>query len=147
MAMSTPYPGISPPYYGNLTETQDDLNAWVERVHRAGIQVNCHANGDVAIDQVLTAVGARAQGSIPAPGRAAQDHPLQPDQRQTWCAASRRMDAVPAVFTTYAYYNSDKFHFYGEDMMKHMHGLPHLARRRHRAWPPARISAPAPSRR
>ncbi len=27
---------------------------------------------------------------------------------------------MPALFTTYAYYNSDKFHFYGEDMMKHM---------------------------
>jgi predicted amidohydrolase YtcJ len=25
---------------------------------------------------------------------------------------------VPAPFTTYAYYNSDKFHFYGEDLMK-----------------------------
>jgi predicted amidohydrolase YtcJ len=26
--------------------------------------------------------------------------------------------AVPALFTTYAYYNSDKFAFYGEEMMK-----------------------------
>ena len=26
---------------------------------------------------------------------------------------------VPAAFTSYAYYNSDKFHFYGEDLMKH----------------------------
>jgi predicted amidohydrolase YtcJ len=26
---------------------------------------------------------------------------------------------VPALFTTYAYYNSDKFGFYGEEMMKH----------------------------
>jgi len=25
---------------------------------------------------------------------------------------------VPAVFTTYAFYNTDKFHFYGEDLMK-----------------------------
>jgi len=25
---------------------------------------------------------------------------------------------VPAMFTTYAYYNSDKFVFYGEDLMK-----------------------------
>src|SRR5207247_10852063 len=25
---------------------------------------------------------------------------------------------VPALFTTYAYYNSDKFEFYGEDLMK-----------------------------
>ena len=26
---------------------------------------------------------------------------------------------VPAAFTSYAYYNSDKFKFYGEEMMKH----------------------------
>src|SRR5215472_16544449 len=55
MALTKPYPGIEPPYQGNITETQEDLNAWIERVHRAGIQVNCHANGDVAIDMVLTA--------------------------------------------------------------------------------------------
>ncbi|MBZ5602630.1 MAG: amidohydrolase family protein, partial [Acidobacteriia bacterium] len=55
MALSTPYPGVNPPYKGNVTETQDALNAWIERVHRAGIQVNCHANGDVAIDMFLTA--------------------------------------------------------------------------------------------
>ncbi len=28
------------------------------------------------------------------------------------------MNAVPALFTTYAYYNSDKFSFYGQDLMK-----------------------------
>jgi predicted amidohydrolase YtcJ len=27
---------------------------------------------------------------------------------------------VPAAFTTYAFYNSDKFHFYGEELMKRM---------------------------
>jgi predicted amidohydrolase YtcJ len=25
---------------------------------------------------------------------------------------------VPALFTSYAYYNPDKFHFYGEELMK-----------------------------
>ena len=30
----------------------------------------------------------------------------------------KALDAVPAMFTTYAYYNSDKFPFYGEDLMK-----------------------------
>jgi predicted amidohydrolase YtcJ len=35
MALSTPYPGVQPPYKGNVTEKQDDLNAWIERVHRA----------------------------------------------------------------------------------------------------------------
>ena len=116
MAISKPYIGISPPYQGNVTETQDELNAWVERVHRAGIQVNCHANGDVAIDMVLTAVE-RAQKLFP-----------RTDARPkiTHCTLInddlvRRMKAggvVPAPFTTYAYYNTDKFHFYGEDFMQ-----------------------------
>jgi predicted amidohydrolase YtcJ len=116
MALSSPYPGIEPPYKGNVTETQDELNAWIERVHRAGIQVNCHANGDVAIDMVLTAVE-RAQRLFPR----ADSRP-----KITHCTLInddllRRIKAtgtVPAVFTTYAYYNSDKFHFYGEALMK-----------------------------
>jgi predicted amidohydrolase YtcJ len=116
MALSTPYPGVVPPYKGNVTETQEELNAWIERMHRAGIQVNCHANGDVAIDMVLTAVE-RAQGLFP-----------RKDARPkiTHCTLInddlvRRIKAtgtVPALFTTYAYYNSDKFGFYGEEMMK-----------------------------
>jgi predicted amidohydrolase YtcJ len=116
MALSKPYPGVEPPYQGNITETQDDLNAWVERVHRAGIQINCHANGDVAIQMVLTAVE-RAQQLFP-----------RSDARPkiTHCTLInddllRRIKAAgvaPAVFTSYAYYNSDKFHFYGEDLMK-----------------------------
>jgi predicted amidohydrolase YtcJ len=116
MALSKPYPGIQPPYQGNVTETQKDLNEWIERVHRAGIQVNCHANGDVAIDMFLTAVE-RAQKLFP-----------MPDTRPkiTHCTLItddlvRRIKAVggvPAMFTTYAYYNSDKFVFYGEELMK-----------------------------
>src|SRR5215471_7830976 len=116
MALSIPYPGMNSSYKGNITTTQDDLNAWIERVHRAGIQVNCHANGDVAIDMMLTAVE-RAQRLFP-----------RPDARPkiTHCTLInddliRRMKAlgaVPAVFTSYAYYNTDKFHFYGEDLMR-----------------------------
>ena len=116
MALSTPYPGVTPPYKGNVTETQDELNAWVERVHRAGIQVNCHANGDVAIDMVLSAFE-RAQKLFP-----------RPDARPkiTHCTLInddllRRIKAtgtIPACFTSYAYYNTDKFRFYGEELMK-----------------------------
>jgi len=116
MALSIPYPGVTPPYKGNVTETQEDLNAWVERVHRAGIQVNCHANGDVAIDHVLTAYE-RALRLLP-------DANARP--KITHCTLIntdlvRRIKAigvVPALFTSYAYYNTDKFHFYGEDLMK-----------------------------
>lgn len=116
MALSIPYPGTSSPYQGNVTETQEDLNAWVERVHRAGIQANCHANGDVAIDHVLTAYE-RALRLLP-----------QADARPkiTHCTLInddlvrriKAIGAVPALFTSYAYYNADKFHFYGEELMK-----------------------------
>jgi predicted amidohydrolase YtcJ len=116
MALSVPYPGVKPLYKGNVTETQEDLNAWVERVHRAGIQVNCHANGDVAIDMYLTAFE-RAQKVFQR---------LDARPKITHCTLInddlvRRMKAlgaVPAMFTTYAYYNSDKFPFYGEELMK-----------------------------
>ena len=114
MAMSVNYPGTN--YKGNVTETQEVLNAWIERVHRAGIDVNCHANGDVAIDSVLTAVE-RAQKLFPR----ANARP-----KITHCTLVnddlvRRIKAtgtVPALFTTYAFYNSDKFEFYGEELMK-----------------------------
>ena len=117
MALSQPYDGTNPPYKGNITVTQADLNAWVESVQRAGIQPNCHANGDVAIDMLLTAYE-RAQKVAPLSD-------VRP--KITHCTLInddllRRMkalDAVPAPFTSYAYYNSDKFHFYGEERMKH----------------------------
>ena len=116
-AISRPYLGISPPYKGNVTERQKDTNSWAERVHRAGIRLNCHANGDVAIDQVLTAYEL-ALKSFPVP-----------DSRPkiTHCTfvndglirRIKAMDGVPSLFSSYAYYNSDKFHFYGEDFMKY----------------------------
>jgi hypothetical protein len=116
MAMSVPFPGSTSGYKGNVTETQEDLNQWCERVHRAGIQMNCHANGDVAIDHVLTAYE-RALKLMPA----ADARP-----KITHCTLItddlvRRIKAlgvVPALFTSYAYYNPDKFHFYGEELMK-----------------------------
>lgn len=117
MALSEPYAGSNPPYKGNITESQEDLNAWVERVQRAAIQPNLHANGDVAIAMALTAFE-RAQKIVPRAD-------VRP--KITHCTLInddllRRMKAlgaVPAPFTTYAYYNSDKFHFYGEERLKH----------------------------
>ncbi|MEI6740979.1 MAG: amidohydrolase [Gemmatimonadaceae bacterium] len=114
MALSTPYPGTS--YTGNVTETQAELDAWVERVHRAGIQVNCHANGDVAIDMYLTAFE-RAQKAFPR----ADVRPKITHGTLITDALVQRMkavDAIPAMFTTYAYYNTDKFPFYGEPLMR-----------------------------
>lgn len=116
LAMSRPYPGVSPPYYGNVTETQDVLNAWIERVHRAGIDVNCHANGDVAIASVLSAVE-RAQKLYPRPNaRPKITHCTLVNPQLI--ARIKAANVVPAAFSTYAYYNSDKFPFYGEDIIR-----------------------------
>lgn len=116
LAMSVPFPGRSPPYYGNITESQAVLDAWVERVHRAGIQPNVHANGDVAIAMALTAFE-----------RAQKLHPVvDPRFKITHCTLVnpelvqriKAVGAIPAPFTSYAYYNSDKFGFYGEALMR-----------------------------
>jgi predicted amidohydrolase YtcJ len=117
MALSQPYPGSTSGYKGNVTETQEALDAWVLSMQRAGIQVNCHANGDVAIEAVLTALE-----------RAQQAHPVADHRPQiTHCTLIndqlvkriKALGVVPAPFTTYAYYNTDKFHFYGAELMRH----------------------------
>jgi hypothetical protein len=116
MALSIPYPNVQPPYKGNVTETQEDLDAWIERVHRAGFQVNCHANGDVAIDMFLTAVERAQQRAPRADARPKITHCTLVNENLV--RRIKALGAVPAMFTTYAYYNSDKFPFYGEELMK-----------------------------
>jgi len=118
MAMRQSYIGLPASYHGNLTETQEDLNTWCERVHRAHIQLNCHANGDVAIDRTLTAYE-RALKLYPR----ANARPKITHCSQVNPGLIRRMkalDVVPSMFSTYPYYNSDKFHFYGQETMQHM---------------------------
>ena len=114
MALSTPYAGTT--YKGNITEPQPELDAWVERVHRAGIQVNCHANGDVAIDMYLTALERAQQKSPRADARPKITHCTLINE--SLVRRIKALDAIPAMFTTYAYYNSDKFPFYGETLMQ-----------------------------
>ena len=116
MALSQPYPGSTSGYRGNLTQTQEELDAWIERVHLAGIQVNCHANGDVAIDMVLTAVERALRRFPRADSRPKITHCTLIND--SLVARIKALDAIPTMFTTYAYYNSDKFVFYGEDLMK-----------------------------
>lgn len=113
--LTTPYPATKPPYYGIMTRPQEELDAWCERIHRAGIRLNCHANGDAGIDAVLTAYE-RALRKHPDPrARPKITHAtiINPDLLRR----IKAIDAVPAAFTTYTYYNSDKFHYYGPELM------------------------------
>jgi hypothetical protein len=117
MSIRAGYPGRSD-YHGNVTTKQEDLDAWVERVWRAGIQPNCHVNGDIAIAMYLSSLE-RAQRLFPRRDvRPKFTHSTlaYPDL----IARMKALDAVPACFTSYAYYNPDKFKFYGEALMEHM---------------------------
>lgn len=116
MAISRPYPGRSPPYSGNIVQPQEQLNAWAERMYRAGIRPNIHANGDVAIDMALQAYE-HAAAKMPK----ARMRPKITHCTYVNAALIRRIKtigAIPAPFTTYLYYNSDKFAFYGDEMMQ-----------------------------
>jgi predicted amidohydrolase YtcJ len=117
MSIRAGYPG-RPGYHGNVTTTQADLDGWVERVWRAGIQPNCHVNGDIAMGMYLSSLE-RAQRLFPRRDvRPKFTHATlaYPDL----IARMKKLDAVPALFTSYAYYNPDKFKFYGEALMEHM---------------------------
>jgi predicted amidohydrolase YtcJ len=118
MSMTRPYIGVSPPYLGNLTEEQGSLNAWAERVHRAGIRLNTHCNGEPAIERTLIAYE-RALRLYPVPNsRLKFTHCSLPSADQI--RRIKAMDGQPALFSTYIYYNADKFKYYGPDFAEHM---------------------------
>jgi hypothetical protein len=129
MAMSTPYVG-RPDDHGILTMTQQEIDAAVEDAHRHRFQIGIHANGDVAIDRVLSAYE-RAQRLAPRP---------DPRHRIEHCSLVtpellRRIQAtgsIPTPFYTYIHYNGEKWSEYGEEKMGWMfahrsfldHGIP-----------------------
>ena len=118
----------APDYHGNITARQPDLDAWVERVWRAGIQPNCHINGDVAIDNVSELARAGA-APIPEARRAAKVHARHARLSRAHLPHEGARCRAGACFTSYAYYNPDKFNFYGDELMEHMMPYRSLPRR------------------
>jgi predicted amidohydrolase YtcJ len=117
MRMSQPYVG-RPNDYGILVTTQDKLNDAVLSAHREGFQVGVHANGDVAIDMVLTAYEL-AQRLVPRPGvRHRIEHCtlVNPELLKRIAA----IGAIPTPFYTYVYYHGDKWGQYGQERVRWM---------------------------
>ncbi len=117
MRMSRPYVG-RPNDYGILVTTQDKLNDAVLAAHQAGFQIGVHANGDVAIDMVLTAYEL-AQRLAPRPGvRHRIEHcTLVNDELLKRIAAA---GVIPTPFYTYVYFHGDKWEQYGQDRVRWM---------------------------
>jgi predicted amidohydrolase YtcJ len=117
MRMSTPYVG-RPDDYGILTMSQQEIDDAVDEAHRSGWQIGIHANGDVAIDMVLTAYE-RVQRAWPrADARHRIEHCslVNPELLRRIRAAG----VIPTPFWTYAHFHGEKWVEYGEDRMRWM---------------------------
>jgi predicted amidohydrolase YtcJ len=117
MSMSTPYAG-RPDDFGILTMSQEAIDEAVRDAFDNDFRIGIHANGDVAIDRVLTAYES-----------VLKDHRgRNPRFRIEHCSLVnddllRRIKALGVVHTpfyTYAYYHGNKWVDYGPAKMEAM---------------------------
>ncbi|HEV2385917.1 MAG TPA: amidohydrolase [Candidatus Acidoferrales bacterium] len=118
--LSAPYAG-TPDYYGLLTGTKEELYENARKAHAAGWQLATHANGDVAIDEILT-IYERVQKEAPR---------RDPRFRIEHCTLindslirrMRALGAIPVPFSCYVYFHGEKMHFYGAERLKQMFAM------------------------
>jgi predicted amidohydrolase YtcJ len=107
--LTRPYfvpPGDDPEYRGGPRIAPADLNAQVERFHRAGWQIAIHGNGDAAIDEILDAFEA-AQRAYPRPdARHIVVHAQM--ARDDQLDRMKRLGAIPSFFVLHTYYWGDR---------------------------------------
>lgn len=115
--LSQPYIGMGD-YRGLQVSTREDLYENSRKAHAAGWQLGTHANGDLAIDEILR-VYEQVQSEMPR---------RDPRYRIEHCtllnpSLIQRMKAlsvIPAPFSCYVYFHGDVMHFYGEERLKRM---------------------------
>lgn len=115
--LSQPYIGI-PNYKGLQVTSRDQLLETSRKAHDAGWQLATHANGDLAIDEIL---GVYEQVQQENPRR-------DPRFRIEHCTLLNdsliqrmsKLKVIPAPFSCYVYFHGDVMHFYGEERTKNM---------------------------
>ncbi len=99
-------------YCGIATKTPEETEDFVRKVHKAGYQIEIHANGDNAIDMVLTAYE-----------KAMRDFPrTEPRHRIAHCTVVnpglleriKKLGVVVLPFSTYVWEHGEKMAPYGE---------------------------------
>ena len=114
------YEGM-PGYFGLLLESREELYENARKAHAAGWQLATHANGDVAIDEVL-GVYEQVQSEMP------RRDPRFRIEHCTLVNASlvermRALKVIPVTFSGYVYFHGDVMHFYGEERTKNMFAM------------------------
>lgn len=118
--LSQPYIG-RPNDYGTFSASEEELYEYGRKAHGAGWQLGTHANGDAAIDRVLS-VYERLNREMPRkdPRFRIEHCTLINDSIIT---RMRALNAIPTPFSTYVYYHGEKMQYYGEERLKHMFAL------------------------
>jgi predicted amidohydrolase YtcJ len=118
--LSEPYAGLVD-YRGISRATREVLYEKARKAYLAGWQVGIHANGDVAIDTVLS-VYEQLQREFPRrDARLRIEHctVVTPDLVRRIKAAG----VIPLPFACYVLFHGEKMHFYGEERLKHMFAM------------------------
>jgi predicted amidohydrolase YtcJ len=90
----------------------------VDEAHASGFQVGVHANGDVAIDMVLTAYELALRQRPKPDARHRIEHCTLINENLLKRMAA--IGAIPTPFYTYVYYHGDKWAQYGEERTRSM---------------------------
>jgi predicted amidohydrolase YtcJ len=118
--LSEPYIGL-PNYYGLLTTPKEELYENARKAHAAGWQLATHANGDVAIDEVLT-IYERVQKEHPRrDARFRIEHCTLINDNLV--ARMKALGVIPVPFSCYVYFHGEKMHFYGPERLRHMFAM------------------------
>jgi predicted amidohydrolase YtcJ len=118
--LSEPYAGLGD-FRGISRASRETLFEQARKAYLAGWQVGTHANGDVAIDTILS-VYEQLQREFPR---------RDPRLRIEHCTLVtpdlvRRIKAagvIPLPFAGYVFFHGEKMHFYGEERLKHMFAM------------------------
>jgi predicted amidohydrolase YtcJ len=116
--LSQPYIGIPNNYVGLQLSSAEQLYETGRKAHVGGWQLATHANGDLAIDRILS-IYERIQKELPK---------KDPRFRIEHCTLAtepliQRMHAlqvIPAPFSCYVYFHGDVMRFYGEERTTQM---------------------------
>lgn len=115
--LSEPYIGI-PNYRGLQVSKREDLYENGRKAHAAGWQLATHANGDLAIDEILS-VYEQIQRELPkADARYRIEHCTL--LNESLLQRMRALNVIPVPFSGYVYFHGDVLHFYGEARTEHM---------------------------
>lgn len=119
-----PYDMINPvtgkkDYYGiPPARSQASLDSLFLRIHKAGLQIACHSNGDREIDMVISAIE-KAQKAYP---RGNARHRIEHCSITNQDILNKiKRDSIIPVFHCYMYELGDKMLVYGEKRMAMLH--------------------------